>query len=78
MEKKNHGKIPAKQKRGKFVIVIFITFVKMKVIVTIIRRGVIIAHQSPNIEPEYFALNSFKAIFQSMSLPRNILWILDL
>ena len=72
-EKKNHGKIPAKQNRGKFTIFIFITFVKTKVIVPVIRSGVRIAHQIPNIEPVYFAFNSFNAIFQRILLFKNIL-----
>ena len=77
-EKKNHGKIPAKQNRGKFTMPIFITFVKTKVIAPIIRSGVTIAHQTPNIEPVYFAFNSFKAIFQRMPLFKNSLWALCL
>ena len=61
-EKKNHGRIPAKQNSGKFTIPIFITFVKTKVIAAIIRSGVAIAHQIPKIEPVYFAFNCEKAM----------------
>jgi hypothetical protein len=77
-EKKNHGKIPAKQNSGKLAISIFITFVKTKVIAPVIRSGVRIAHQIPNIEPVYFAFSSFRAIFQRIPLFKNNLWILCL
>ncbi len=56
-EKKNQGRIPARQNKGKLSISVLITFVKIKLIAPIIAKGRIIAHHIPSLEPEYLAFS---------------------
>jgi hypothetical protein len=68
VEKKNHGKRALKTKREKLFISVFITCVKIKFTASVIKRGVMIAHDTPNNEPEYLALSCETAMLQSVFL----------
>ena len=53
-EKNNQGIIPERIKRVKFCVPTFKTLIKIKLMLAAKISGVIIAHHTPTIEPEYF------------------------
>ena len=64
LEKNIQGIIPERTKSVKFGISTLNTLVKIKLILTAKIKGVIIAHQIPSLEPEYFIFNCFTVISQ--------------
>ena len=75
-EKKNHGKSALSVNIGKFLVSVFSTCEKTKVITSINNKGFKIAQEKPSIEPIYLSFRFFITILLIICLCEDMLFIL--